>query len=108
MSMGLDAPAAAATSALNAAEANKTPAINGDMKRPEMRRAAEKLEAHFLGSMFKHMFEGTQPKPPFGGGHAEKMFQDLMVDQYAKKVADQGGIGLADSVVRQMLEQQEA
>jgi Rod binding domain-containing protein len=36
------------------------------------------------------------------------MFRSLMLDEYGKQIAAQGGIGLADTVTRELLKTQEA
>ena len=74
----------------------------------QMRKAAEEFEAMFLSQMFGHVFEGIKTDGPFGGGHGEKMYRSLLVDEYGKTMARAGGIGIADQVVKEMLRNQEA
>lgn len=74
----------------------------------KMREAAEGFEAMFLSQMFSQMFSGISSDGMFGGGHAEKTFRSLQVEQYANAASRSGGIGIADSVYRQLLKQQEA
>ena len=38
---------------------------------------------------------------------AKSIFRSLMIDQYSKTIADQGGFGLADPVKREILRMQE-
>ena len=71
------------------------------------RKAAQDFESVFLSQFLGSMFEGISSDPPFGGGQGEEMFRSLMVDEYAKKMTEQGGTGLADSVTRQLLKHQE-
>ena len=71
------------------------------------RKAAQDFEAVFLAQYMGAMFEGISTDPPFGGGAGEEMFRSLMIDEYAKSMAAQGGIGLADSVSRELLKSQE-
>ncbi len=72
-----------------------------------MQQAAQEYEAVFLSQMFGHMFEGLKTDGPFGGGHAEKIYRSLLVDEYGKTMARAGGIGIGDAVLRQMLLNQE-
>ncbi len=77
-------------------------------KTPEqVRKVAEDFEAFFLGQMLQPLFSGIDVEPPFGGGHAEEIWQSMMVDEYGKAMAKSGGIGIADAVMRQMIIMQE-
>jgi peptidoglycan hydrolase FlgJ len=75
-------------------------------KRGEIRKTAEKFEASFLSSMMQSMFEGVKTSEPFGGGQGEDMFRSLLTEAMAKQVVKGGGIGVADSVQREMLKLQ--
>ena len=70
-------------------------------------KAAKEFESFFVSQMVQHMFEGVKTDSMFGGGHGEEMFRSQLIDQYGKMVAARGGLGIADSVVRSMLHQQE-
>jgi Rod binding domain-containing protein len=54
------------------------------------------------------MFTGTDGDGPFGGGGAAGVWRSFLSDEYAKSFAKAGGIGLADSVYRSLIAQQEA
>ena len=68
----------------------------------EIRRAAQEFEAMFLSEMLAPMFESLDTEGLGGGGLGEQIFRPMLVEQYAKAVAHAGGIGLADSVVREL------
>ena len=70
-------------------------------------KAAEDFEAMFINEFIGTMFEGIQTDGPTGGGPAEGIFRSMMIDQYSKTIAEQGGFGLADAVKRQLLAAQE-
>jgi Rod binding domain-containing protein len=53
------------------------------------------------------MFSGVKSDGPFGGGPAEDIFKNLLAEEYGKTLARSGGIGIADSVYRQILSVQE-
>ena len=74
--------------------------------RARAKETAEKFEGQFLSFMFQQMFEGVKADGPFGGGHGEEMFRSLMTDAMGKQMARKGGIGLADTVQREMLKMQ--
>jgi len=73
----------------------------------KLRETAQDFEAVFISQMLKPMFEGIETDGPFGGGQAESMWRSLMVDEYGKSIAKSGGIGIADSVMSEMLRLQE-
>ncbi|AQR62244.1 rod-binding protein [Brevundimonas sp. LM2] len=71
-----------------------------------MRETAEAFEASFLAQMIKPMFEGLSTDGPFGGGEAEGTWRSFMIDAMAKQTVKAGGIGLADTVVAEMVRMQ--
>ena len=75
-------------------------------KRGEIRETAEKFEAAFLSIMLQQMFQGVEVEAPFGGGPGEQMFKSFMTEAMGKQMARQGGVGIADTVAREMLKLQ--
>ncbi len=73
------------------------------------RQQAEELEGVFLNTLMKEMFSsiGTD-EDSFGGGFAEQTWRGMQAEQMAGAMAASGGIGLADSLVADLLRQQEA
>lgn len=71
------------------------------------REVAEEFEAFFLGQMLQPMFASIEPAEPFGGGHAEKIWKSLMIDEVGKSMAKNGGIGISDMIQRDLLKLQE-
>lgn len=84
----------------------KSPVFNAE-NREQVKEAALKFEAMFLNEMFSHMFEGIDENNPFGGGHGEKVFRSMMVDQYAQLTAKTGQTKIAATVEREILRMQE-
>lgn len=72
-----------------------------------IRETAEAFEASFLAQMLKPMFEGLSTEAPFGGGEAEATWRSFLVEAMAKQTARAGGVGLADSVMAEMMRMQE-
>ncbi|MGV8928799.1 MAG: rod-binding protein [Brevundimonas sp.] len=72
-----------------------------------MRETAKAFEASFLSQMLKPMFDGLATDGPFSGGEAEGTWRGFLVDAMAKQTVRAGGIGLADSVLAQMVKMQE-
>lgn len=71
------------------------------------RQAAEDLEAVFLTTLLESMFAGVATDGPFGGGHGESVYRSMMNEQYAKAITQNGGIGIADSMYREIINLQE-
>ncbi len=71
------------------------------------KKAAQDFESVFISQMLGQMYEGISTDGPFGGGQGEAMFRSLMLDEYGKQVAAQGGIGIADAVTKELLRHQE-
>lgn len=78
---------------------------NGSMS--AAREAAEDFEAFFLSKMTETMFEGISTEGMFGGGHAEKIYRSLLINEYGKAMAKTGTVGVADCVMRSILAAQE-
>lgn len=70
--------------------------------------AAQNFEAVFLNTMFQEMFTDIGGEGPFGGKGATGVWRSLLTDQYARAFAKAGGIGIANSVYKTLLAQQEA
>ena len=84
-----------------------TPQTTGaDLAHGKAKDVAQKFEAQFLSSMFQQMFSGLETDGPFGGGQGEEMFRSMMTEAMGKQVTKAGGIGLADTVQREILKLQ--
>jgi peptidoglycan hydrolase FlgJ len=72
------------------------------------RKASQDFEAMALGELLQPMFKTVDTsKGIFGGGAGEATWKPMMIDEMAKTIAKNGGIGIADSVMREMLRMQE-
>lgn len=69
---------------------------------------AENFEAFFMTKMMESMFEGISTEGMFGGGHAEKIYRSLLLDEYGKAMAKTGNVGVSDSIMQSILDMQEA
>ncbi len=105
--MTIDLPLAGATTALQNRPVQAPQMVKGASD-ASMRKAAVDFEAMFLAEMMAPMFAGLKTDGPFGGGHGEEVFRSLMLEHYGKAIARSGGIGLADSIYRTMIQMQEA
>lgn len=75
-------------------EARRTAVDNTDLA---ARKAAEDFEAAFLAEMLKTAGINKMPST-FGGGAGEEAFSSMLTDEYARRMAASGGIGLAEHV----------
>lgn len=75
------------------------PAPTAGMDEAAMRAAAKEFEAVFLGEMLR--FSGLAEVPEaFGGGVGEEGFADMMIDEYARAIAETRSVGIAEQVYR--------
>lgn len=94
------------TGQTEAAEATlRNAAQAGDRK--GVRDAAETFEAQFLSQMLNHMMKGLGTDGMFGGGQAEQIWRDLYVQEVSDVIARRGGIGVTETIERQLLKLQE-
>lgn len=71
------------------------------------RATAQDFEAVFLNSMFGQMFTHVN-EGPFGGGQAANTWRSFLTDEYARNFAKAGGVGIADTVYKELIALQEA
>ena len=103
--------AAAATQARDAyASSQKSPLdkLGKNLSEKQIDEAAQDFEAFFLSQMLQPMFKTVKTDTMFGGGPGEDMWKGMMVDSYAKEIAQTGGLGIADHVKQVMIQAQEA
>lgn len=85
----------------------QSPSAISGQRRDEIRAAAEEFEAVFIAEMLRPVFNGQEVDKVFGGGEAEKSYRSLLVDEYGKEISKAGGLGIADTVERELLSLQE-
>ena len=76
--------------------------------RARIHKTAQDFEAVFLSRMIAPMFESLETDGLFGGGSGERMYRSMLVEEYGRSLARTGGVGIADSVARQIIASQEA
>ena len=64
---------------------------------PRRKRPPGSFEAAFLSEMLKYTGLNAT-SDTFGGGAGEEAFASLLTDEYARLLAERGGIGLAEQV----------
>ncbi|MFT4782539.1 MAG: flagellar protein FlgJ [Paracoccaceae bacterium] len=87
---------------------SRTPIPHGNKQDPAdaaLHSVARELEASFLNEMLKHAGLGAA-RDSFGGGIGEEQFSGFMTRIQAEKLADAGGIGLAQHIFESLKERQ--
>lgn len=90
-----------------------TPSAGNGLTSPaqmgHLRQQAQELEGVFLNTLMKEMFSSLHSdSDAMGGGFGEDTWRGMQAEQMASAVAEAGGIGLADSLMGDLLKLQEA
>ncbi len=73
------------------------------LQKPEaLQTAARALEAQFLAEMLKASGAGKS-RATFGGGVGEDAFAGLLVQKQAELMAEKGGLGLTENIVKSLM-----
>jgi len=70
----------------------------------KLKEAAQQFEAIFIQQMFKEMRKTVPDDGLIQRGNADDVYSQLQDMEAAKITAQQGGIGLADMMMQQLLE----
>jgi len=71
---------------------------------PKMWKTAREFEGMFLENMLGHMMSGLSGDGPLGaGGAGGEVWRGMLVKEYAGHMAKAGGVGVADSVYRELI-----
>ncbi|HVV64474.1 MAG TPA: rod-binding protein [Rhizomicrobium sp.] len=100
-------PAADIQNAMTLAQSRPLPPLRSAPNFAAAKKAAQEFEGVLISQMLSDMFDGVKTDGPFGGGPGEEMFRSLMIDQYGKQIAAQGGLGLSGEITRELLNRQE-
>jgi Rod binding domain-containing protein len=63
---------------------------------------AQKFEAVFLQQMMQMSSQDVDKNDPMGGGFGEQMYRQMLNEQTANALAAHGGLGLANTILKQM------
>ena len=94
------------TAALTATSGITSPPSPSD-PHARLREVSQDLEAAFLTEMLKHAGFGDT-RESFGGGIGEEQFSSMLRNEHAQAIADQGGLGLAESIFQSLVRRIEA
>jgi flagellar protein FlgJ len=73
-----------------------------------IRQQAEEMEGVFLNMLTKEMFATLKSDENFGGGFGEETWRSMQSEQLANAIAQNGGVGIADQLMGEMIAMQEA
>lgn len=79
--------------------------LNG-MDEEQAKKTAAEFESFFLGQMLEYMNTDIDGQGMFGGGHAEDVWRSMLNQEYGKEIAKSSSLGVADAVMRSMLQAQ--
>jgi peptidoglycan hydrolase FlgJ len=68
-----------------------------ELHQEAVHKAAEAFEASFLAEMLRYTGVNTMPSG-FGGGAGEEAFSSFLTEEYARLLAERGGMGIAEQV----------
>ena len=74
----------------------------------KIRKQAEDFEGVFLNLLTKEMFATAKSENGFGGGFGEETWRSIQSEQLANSMAQNGGLGIADQLMGDMIALQEA
>lgn len=98
----------AATRKLEQTSATRQPKIMTDAdiakRNADIKEASVQLEALLLKMMYSEMWKTVPKNTLFGDDNAMEIYRDMYNDELTKKIAEAGGIGLADYIYRQLTE----
>ncbi|HEY9595723.1 MAG TPA: rod-binding protein [Spirochaetia bacterium] len=79
------------------------PSKPGIDRTSELYKACEDFEAIFIKQMLDAMRKTIDRSDSLlGGGMGQDMYEDMLYDQYAKKMASTGQFGLAETIYKQV------
>ena len=83
-------------------------APTGAAGRDKIKKTARDFESVFLEQSLNRLTENAGEDGPLGaGGTGGDVYRSMLVKEYAGKIVNSGGVGIADQVYRQMLQIQE-
>lgn len=81
---------------------NKALDIEIKSRESEIKKVATDFEGVMISQTLKIMNQGVKVDPLVGGGKAEEIYRDMLMDEYSKEIGKRGGIGLAQHIENDM------
>ena len=73
----------------------------------KMDTASQEFESVFISQMLETAWETVPTDGAMGGGMGESIFRSMMIQDIGKRMAQQGGIGLAPHIKAELMQIQE-
>lgn len=84
-------------------------AASASSQQDKLKKTAKDFETVFLEDVMNRLGEASGDEGPLGGGEGGgSIYRSMLMKEYAGSIVKSGGVGIADSVYRQMLKLQEA
>ena len=71
-------------------------------KTSKLYKVSQEFEAIFIKQMLNVMRKSVSKTGLLDGGMAEEIFEDMLYDEYAQKMAASGSFGIADMIYKQL------
>jgi Rod binding domain-containing protein len=71
-------------------------------KSSRLYRVSQEFEAIFIKQMLNVMRKSVSKTGLMDGGMAEEIFEDMLYDEYAQKMAETGSFGIANMIYKQL------
>jgi hypothetical protein len=71
-------------------------------KSSKLYKVSQEFEAIFIKQMLNVMRKSVSKTGLMDGGMAEEIFEDMLYDEYAQKMAESGSFGIADMIYKQL------
>jgi Rod binding domain-containing protein len=68
------------------------------IKNDVIKEKSIEFEAVFLGQMMVQVMNSSKSSSEFNGGFAEDTWRSFLAQEYGKSIAENGGIGIAQSI----------
>ncbi len=68
----------------------------------EIEEIARDFESIMISKSIKSMYEGIKTDEIVGGGNAENIYRELILEEYAKEISKRDGFGLVKYISRDM------
>ncbi len=70
-------------------------------KKQKLQHVAHEFESMFVNLLFKQMRKTIPNSELIDGGNAEDIFEEMLDSEISKKIAQRGGLGIADALMEQ-------
>ncbi|HMV45900.1 MAG TPA: rod-binding protein [Leptospiraceae bacterium] len=74
--------------------------IESDEYRKKLFDASVEFESIFVKMMLSQMKKSVQKSGMIDGGYAEEIFEDMLYDEYSKKISQNESLGIAEEIYR--------